>query len=140
VSPSSASSQVDWLLDDLVGQVAHVLHAVVLSRDGLPVSSSTGLGRENAERLSALAAGIQSLARGVGEQFNGGTVRQAVVELDDLFLFVTTSGEGTCLAVVSTADAEIGLIAYQMATLVQKVGRHLSAHSRSGAIETNHLP
>ncbi|GAB2843472.1 roadblock/LC7 domain-containing protein [Actinocorallia aurea] len=135
MNANTAGSQIDWLLDDLVTRVAHVQHAIVLSRDGLPVGSSRGLGRDNSERLSALAAGLQSLARGVGEQFDGGRVRQAVVELDDLFLFVTASGEGTCLAVVATADAEIGLIAYQMATLVQKVGRHLAARQRSDALE-----
>jgi predicted regulator of Ras-like GTPase activity (Roadblock/LC7/MglB family) len=104
--------------------------AVILSRDGLVLAASVALTREDAEHLAATAAGFQSLARGIGHHFGGGSVRQTIVEMENSFLFVTAAGEGSCLAVLSPASADAGLIAYEMALLVKRVGQHLSVNSR----------
>lgn len=123
-------SGLSWLLDDLVTRVAQVDKAVILSRDGLAIGASAGLSREDAEHLAATAAGFQSLARGVGYKFGGGAVRQTIVEMENSFLFVTAAGAGSCLAVLSPASADAGLIAYEMALLVKRVGAHLSVNPR----------
>jgi predicted regulator of Ras-like GTPase activity (Roadblock/LC7/MglB family) len=123
-------SGLSWLLDDLVTRVAQVDKAVILSRDGLALAASAGLTREDAEHLAATAAGFQSLARGIGHQFGGGSVRQTIVEMEHSFLFVTAAGAGSCLAVLSPASADAGLIAYEMALLVKRVGEHLSVNTR----------
>lgn len=130
VQKTSAASDLTWLVDDLVDRVAEVRHAVVLSADGLRITSSQGLDRENAEHLSAVAAGVQSLARSVGTHFQAGDVRQTVVEMDDAFMFVIAAGHGACLAVMSTADADVGLVAYEMAMLVARAGEYLAARAR----------
>jgi predicted regulator of Ras-like GTPase activity (Roadblock/LC7/MglB family) len=124
------AGDLNWLLDDLVARVTHIDKAVILSRDGLAIGASAGLTREDAEHLSAVAAGFQSLARGAGRHFGGGHVRQTIVEMDSAFLFVTAAGEGSCLAVLSMAAADAGLIAYEMAVLVKRVGPHLSVNPR----------
>ena len=82
--------------------------AVILSRDGLTIAASQDLGREDAEHLSALAAGVQSLARGAGEHFEAGEVRQTIIELEQAFLFVTAAGHGSCLAVLCPAERRRG--------------------------------
>jgi predicted regulator of Ras-like GTPase activity (Roadblock/LC7/MglB family) len=123
-------SGLSWLLDDLVTRVAQVDKAVILSRDGLATGASAGLTREDAEHLAATAAGFQSLARGIGYKFGGGGVRQTIVEMDNAFLFITAAGAGSCLAVLSPASADAGLIAYEMALLVKRVGAHLSVNPR----------
>ena len=124
--------RLDWLLDDLVDRVPAAQHAVVLSADGLLIGASAGLPRDDAEHLSAVAAGFQSLARGAGRHFKGGGVRQTIVEMDHAFLFVTAAGKGACLAVLCASDADIGVIAYEMAMLVARVGQNLMAPSRPG--------
>ncbi|MFE9425582.1 roadblock/LC7 domain-containing protein [Kitasatospora sp. NPDC006697] len=121
---------LNWLLDDLVGRVASLRHAVILSGDGLATAASGGLNREDAEHLAAVAAGFHSLAKGAGRHFDVGGVRQTMVELDDAFLFITAAGDGSCLAVLSDADSDIGQIAYEMALLVKRVGEHLAAEPR----------
>jgi len=121
---------LSWLLDDLVARAADVDKAVILSRDGLALAASAGLTREDAEHLAATAAGFQSLARGIGHQFGGGSVLQTIVEMEHSFLFVTAAGAGSCLAVLSPASADAGLIAYEMALLVKRVGEHLSVNPR----------
>jgi predicted regulator of Ras-like GTPase activity (Roadblock/LC7/MglB family) len=50
--------------------------------------------------------------------------------MEHSFLFVTAAGAGSCLAVLSPATADAGLIAYEMALLVKRVGEHLSVHPR----------
>jgi predicted regulator of Ras-like GTPase activity (Roadblock/LC7/MglB family) len=124
------TGDLSWLLDDLVTRVTEISKVVILTRDGLVVGASKGLTREDAEHLSAMAAGMQSLARGAGRQFGGGRVRQTIVEMENSFLFVTAAGEGSCLAVLSPASADAGLIAYEMALLVKRVGQHLSVTPR----------
>jgi predicted regulator of Ras-like GTPase activity (Roadblock/LC7/MglB family) len=126
-------SELNWLLDDLVNRVAQVTKAVMLTQDGLAIGASAGLSREDAEHLSALAAGFQSMARGAGEHFGGGQVRQTVIEMESAYLFVSAAGQGTCLAVLSTADADVGLVAYEMAVLVRRSNEHLGVGLRPGA-------
>jgi predicted regulator of Ras-like GTPase activity (Roadblock/LC7/MglB family) len=125
--------QLDWLLDDLVARVAEVTKAVVLSRDGLAVGSSESMSREDAEYLCAAAAAFQSLARGTSQHFGGGAVRQIVIEMDGAFLFVMAAGEGSCLAVLAAQGADVGMVAYEMALLVTRVGQHLAVSRRSPA-------
>jgi predicted regulator of Ras-like GTPase activity (Roadblock/LC7/MglB family) len=130
----SRAGTLDWLLDDLVSRVAQIDKAVILSRDGLAIGSSAGLSREDSEHLSAVAAGFQSLARGVGQHFGCGQPRQTIVEMETAFLFVTAAGEGSCLAVLAAADADAaGQIAYEMAVLVRRVGEHMAVGPRPPA-------
>jgi uncharacterized protein len=130
---TNQSANLTWLLDDLVERVPTALQAVVLSADGLMMGSSAGLKREDAEHLSAMAAGFQSLAKGASRHFRAGPVRQTVVEMESAFLFVTAAGQGACLAVLASAEADLGLIAYEMAMLVTRVGQSMNAPERGVA-------
>ncbi|MEV6315324.1 roadblock/LC7 domain-containing protein [Streptomyces sp. NPDC051776] len=125
-----ASGELNWLLDDLTTRIREVRHAVVLSNDGLAVGVSDRLTREDAEHLAAVASGFHSLAKGAGRHFRFGRVRQTMVEMDGGFLFVAAAGDGSCLALLSGVSADVGLIAYEMARLVKRVGEHLQAPSR----------
>jgi predicted regulator of Ras-like GTPase activity (Roadblock/LC7/MglB family) len=127
---TSTGQELSWLLDDLASRVDDIRQAVILSRDGLTVAASESLSREDAEHLAALAAGVQSLARGAGEHFSLGEVRQTIIELEQAFLFVTAAGHGSCLAVMCPANADAGLVAYEMAMLVKRAGPHLAAQPR----------
>lgn len=129
-SATQQPGELDWLLDDLVRRVPEIRHAVVLSSDGLATGVSSGLSREDSEHLAAIASGFHSLAKGAGRHFHAGDVRQTMVELDDAFVFVTAAGDGSCLAVLSEAEADIGQIAYEMTLLVKRVGAHLSTAPR----------
>ncbi len=127
---SGTSGELNWLLEYLVSTVDGVRQAVILSPDGLTLGNSPGLSVDDADHLAALAAGVYSLARGAGQRFAGGEVRQVIIEMDDALLFVTSAGEGTCLAVLAAADADAGQVAYEMAVLVKRVGQHMVANPR----------
>ncbi len=124
------TGELNWLLDDLVNQVTHIRHAIVLSGDGLPVGASHLLTREDRERFAAIASGFHSLAKGTGQHFDAGSVVQTLVELEHGFLFVVAAGDRSCLAVFCDAGADVGMVAYEMARLVRQVREHLYVPSR----------
>ncbi|QFG23805.1 roadblock/LC7 domain-containing protein [Actinomadura sp. WMMB 499] len=130
---TGSASDLGWLLDDLVRRLPHTRSAVVLSADGLLMASSEGVTQDDGEHLSAVAAGIQSLAKGAGVRFGGGPVRQTIIEMQSAFLLVTVAGKGACLAVLAEEEADVGLIAYEMAMLVTSMGHHLTTPSRNEA-------
>jgi predicted regulator of Ras-like GTPase activity (Roadblock/LC7/MglB family) len=130
MAQTDTTGQLSWLLDNLVDQVAHVEQALILSTDGLIMASSRDLTREDGEHLSALAAGLHSLSQGAGVHFHGGNVRQIIIEMEKAFLFVIAAGKGTCLAVLTSAEPNVGLIAYEMAMLVRRMGKHLGTEPR----------
>ncbi|MFC1402717.1 MULTISPECIES: roadblock/LC7 domain-containing protein [Streptacidiphilus] len=127
---TATNEDLDWLLDRLVDQVPGTRNAIVLSDDGLVVSQSAGVARADAERLAAIATGQQSLARGVGEVFGGGPVQQVIVELADLWLFISAAGRGTHLAVVAGQEVDAEVMAVAMHTLVLQVGQRLGTEVR----------
>ena len=126
--------QLDWLLDDLVRRVGPVSKAVILSQDGIALGASGTLQRDDAEHLAALAAGLVSLARGAGQHFGGGSVRQTIIEMEYGFLLVAAAGSGTCLAVIAEQGADLGLVAYEMAILVKRTGEHIQVSTRTSAL------
>ena len=135
----TAMDTLSWLLDDLVERVLEVRNAVVLSGDGLAMARTRGLTPEEGEHLSAAAAAFQSLARGIGQDYGGGPVLQTVIEMEQAFFFVTAAGQGACLAVLTTADADVGLVAFEMTLLVKRVGRHLSASPRMAGLRSDEV-
>ncbi len=81
--------------------------------------------------LAGLWGFTASITRGTGQQVGGGEVRQTIIELETAFLFVMAAGRGTCLAVLASADANLGVMAYEMAMLVRRMGTYLTAAPRS---------
>ena len=65
---------------------------------------------------------MQSLARSAGVRFDGGEMRQTVVELDRAVLFVTSAGDNACLALLSDEGASMGTVAYEMNQTVLRLG------------------
>lgn len=136
VMDQSKPSDLNWLLDDLTNRVSGARYAVVLSTDGLLVGRSRSLSREDGEHLSAIASAFQSLARGVGRQFNGGEVQQTVVELTESFLVVTAAANQACLALLADADADIGMVAYEMNMMIKQVGAYFATQPRFPGMST----
>ncbi|MFD1939467.1 MULTISPECIES: roadblock/LC7 domain-containing protein [Nonomuraea] len=124
------TAQLNWLLNDMITRVSDISHAIVLSSDGLVLAASDGLDPEDATRLSAVAASLQSLAKAATDYADGGQVKQTLVEWQELILRVTVAGHGARLAALTTHGADLGLVAYEMEMLIAKVGHHLSTNDR----------
>ncbi|QLJ01448.1 roadblock/LC7 domain-containing protein [Streptomyces sp. NEAU-sy36] len=131
VSAGAPGTDLGWLLDDLVARTDHVRQAVLLTADGLPLSSSEGMPPQDIEHLAAVCSGFHGLARSAGERVSAGRVRQTMVMLDDAYLFITPAGSGSRLAVLSEAGTDVGQLAHEMALLVRRLGSHLDAAARA---------
>lgn len=129
-TPGHPAQSLNWLVTDFVERVPDVAHAVVVSSDGLPLAFSAGFPQERADQLAAVTSGITSLTQGASRVFEGGLVVQTVVEMQGGVLVVTTIGHGASLAVLAAQDCDLGLVAYEMALLVERVGRMITPPSR----------
>lgn len=128
---TSTTKDLNWLLDDLVERLAGVRHAVVLSTDGLLLGRSAAMEHDDADHFAAMSSTLYGLSRSAGQRFDGGNVRQAVIELDRAILFVTAAGENACLALQAAETANLGMVAYEMNLTVQRVGNYLSTTART---------
>jgi hypothetical protein len=121
---------LDWLVTDFVDRVRDVAHAVVVSADGLPLAFNARFPSDHADQLSAITAGLASLTLGAARAFQGGRVVQTAVEMEAGLFTVMSISNGSSLAVLSTSDCDLGLVAYEMSLLVERVGRELTPASR----------
>ncbi|WP_374113397.1 roadblock/LC7 domain-containing protein [Frankia sp. AgB1.8] len=124
--------ELDWLLENLLERTPGTRHALVLSRDGLKLCRTSGLSVDQADQLSAIASGIQSLAHGASAEFGDGTggVRQSMTEFHGGLLFIVEAGEGAHLAVIAAEEADAGVIGHNMNELVEQIGEYLSSPAR----------
>jgi predicted regulator of Ras-like GTPase activity (Roadblock/LC7/MglB family) len=136
-SSSSASSgdprDLDWVMSRFVEEVPDAAHAILVSADGLLMASSTSIPSERAEQVAAVSSGLASLAVGAARLFEGGAVMQTIVEMEMGFLMLMSVGDGSNLTVLTTEEADIGQVGYEMALLVDRVGRTVEAQARVGA-------
>ena len=117
---SAEAANFSWLLDNFVKSVPDVRHTLVVSADGLLMAMSDELDRTQGDQMSAIVAGMSSLTRGASRQLGGGDVRQAIVEMDAMFMFLMNISDGSVLAVVADAYRDVGLVGYEMAMLVSR--------------------
>jgi len=131
---ASASSQLSWLLEQLLTRTPQSRHALLLSSDGLKMCHTPELTVDKADQLAAIAAGIQSLSHGASMEFGDakGGVRQSMTEFHGGILFIIQAGQGTHLAVVAGEEADAGLVGHNMAELVEQLGHHLAVAPRNG--------
>ena len=117
---STEAASFSWLLGNFVKSVPGVQHTLVVSADGLLMAMSGGVERTQGDQMSAIVSGLSSLTRGAARQLGGGEVRQAIVEMDHLFLFTTSISDGSVLAVVADATCDVGLGGYEMTLRVTR--------------------
>jgi len=129
---TSSAQDLNWLITSFVGRVPAVAHAIVVSADGLPLAFSDGFPVDRADQLAAVASGLASLTQGAARVFEAGAVLQTVVEMEGGLLLVMAISNGSSLAVLAAAQCDMGLVAYEMTLLVERVGRALTPEPRSG--------
>ena len=96
---SSEARNLNWLVQNFAERVPGVNEAVVVSSDGLPIATSSGLDRDAADRFAAVASGLIGLAYGAAGRFGGGAVNEVIIEMENAFIFVTGISDGSCLSV-----------------------------------------
>ena len=121
---------LDWVVSKFVDEVPDTAHAILVSADGLLMAASASIPDDRAEQVAAVSSGLASLAVGAARLFEGGAVLQTVVEMEHGFLLLMSVGDGSHLAVLTQDSADIGQVGYEMALLVDRVGRMIQARAR----------
>jgi predicted regulator of Ras-like GTPase activity (Roadblock/LC7/MglB family) len=132
---TTSGSEVDALLGEFVAATPGARHALVLSAEGLRLGRSPELSADRADRLAAVASGMQSLAHGASAEFGDGSggVRQSMTEFHGGALFIVAAGSGAHLAVIGEEFADAGAIGRGMGRLVETVADLVRADPRAGA-------
>jgi uncharacterized protein len=125
------SSRFGWLITDFTERVAGVAHAVVVSADGLLLASSAKLPRDRADQLAAVASGLLSLTQGAARCFEAGQVTETVVDMERGSMLQMGISDGSCLTVLAAPRCDMGLVAYEMTLLVERVGQLLTPAIRT---------
>lgn len=120
---------LDRLVADFTERVPDVLHAVVLSSDGLPLAGSDRMQSVDADRLSAAASGLISLAHGAARISGYGAVTQALIAMERGTLVIMAIDDAASLAVLTTA-ADLDMLAYAMTMLVEQAESLITSAAR----------
>lgn len=131
MSQTEGARNIDWMVTTFVRKVPGIQEAVVVSSDGLLLALSPGLDRSAADRFAAVASGLIGLAYGAVGALGGGRVNEIVVEMENGFLLVTSISDGSCFAVRSSSQCDIGLVGYEMALFVRRAGAMLTPGLRA---------
>ena len=130
-APANDGRDLDWLVTRFVEQVTDAAHAILVSADGLLMAASASIPAERAEQVAAVSSGLASLGVGAARLFDGGAVLQTVVEMEHGYLMLMSVGDGSHLTVLTREAADIGQVGYEMALLVDRVGRAVQAQARA---------
>lgn len=128
---SKPAQDLSWMINAFAGRVPEVRNAMVASSDGLPVAISEGVARAAADQLAAVTSGLIGVAGCVAGLVDGDEVRQAVIEMGRGYFMVMAVRDGSVLAVVTTAQADLGAVGFEMARLVKQAGEILTPALRA---------
>ncbi|WP_446430679.1 roadblock/LC7 domain-containing protein [Polymorphospora lycopeni] len=128
---SQDARDLSWLVSGFAEKVPGVLHAVVVSSDGLLVAVSDHLPRDHADKLAAVTSGLMSITTGAAQMFDGDIVKQTVVEMGRGYFLVMNIRDGSILATLASGDADVGVIGYEMARLAKQAGEKLTPALRA---------
>jgi uncharacterized protein len=120
--PAPDPQDPDQLLADFAERVPGVLRAAVVASDGVLVAVSDRTQPDQLVQLSAITAGLVSLASAAARMLDIGAITQALVTMARSTLVIMVIDQGSSLAVLTTATADLDTVAYEMTMLVEEAG------------------
>lgn len=131
MSISKDARDFTWLINGFTQRVAGVVHAVVVSSDGLLVAASNRLPRDSADQLAAVTSSLVSVIKSAARIFDSDEVRQTVADMGRGYLLVMSIRDGSILATLATSDADVAVVGYEMAKLAKQAGEVLTPAIRA---------
>lgn len=128
---SKPAQDLSWLITAFAGRVPEVQHAMVASSDGMPIAVSDGVSRAMADQLAAVTSGLLGVAAVVANLADADEVRQAVIEMGRGYFIAMTVRDGSVFSVLTTGQADLGVIGFEMAKLVKQCGEILTPALRA---------
>ncbi len=129
-APPRNPQEFAWLVDDFARSTPGVVHALIVSSDGLALIASGGMSADTADPLSAMSSGMLSLGNNIAALMGRNTCDQIMLKFArGHFLFMNISPLAG-LAVLTEEGSNLSVIAFQMAQLVDSVGHMLTPQVR----------
>ncbi|HUR02192.1 MAG TPA: roadblock/LC7 domain-containing protein [Nonomuraea sp.] len=135
------TTDMSWMVRDIVDNVPRARHAVVLSADGLPRGATDGLTERDVKTISAAMSGMQSLSRATAHFAGPSQERQwnqTVIEFSHGWVFLIGAGQGAYLAAAAEPDVDLQQLSFRMNRLVARLGGNLTSPPRAGLEGTSH--
>ncbi|HEY4332800.1 MAG TPA: roadblock/LC7 domain-containing protein [Ilumatobacteraceae bacterium] len=126
MSLSHEATNVNWLVVNFVERTPGVEQAVAVSSDGLLLAMSATIDRAAADRIAAIITGMRALSHGAANELRKGPMIQVLVEMGTAYLFVSSIPGGSTLGVVAGKNCDLGLVGYEIAMFVDRVGAALT--------------
>ncbi|MEV7687842.1 roadblock/LC7 domain-containing protein [Streptomyces bungoensis] len=137
------TTDLSWMLEDIVHNVPRARHAVLLSADGLPRGATEGMDPKDVRTISAAMAGMQSLSRATSHFAGPGEDRQwnqTIIEFSHGWIFLIGAGQGAYLAAAAAPDVDMQQISFRMHRLVARLGNNLTSPPRVSAEDAEGRP
>ena len=119
-----------WLLDNFTASTPGVDHAMIVSSDGLPLITAGGMGPDLADPLAAMTSGIISLGNNIAAKIGEAGCDQVMLKFPAGHFLFMSIGSLAGFAVLVADGANLGVVAHQMAQLVDAVGHVLTPQLR----------
>jgi predicted regulator of Ras-like GTPase activity (Roadblock/LC7/MglB family) len=119
------------MIGDFAAQCTEVVAAVLGSGDGLLITASEDVDRDHADELAAIACGLVSIVSGsTARMFGDDKVELATARLSHRTLLIRPVGDGSVVAVIATADADVDATGAALAELTDKIEKLLTEEVR----------
>jgi predicted regulator of Ras-like GTPase activity (Roadblock/LC7/MglB family) len=128
-----------WLIDNFAASTPGVTHALIVSADGLPLIASGGMSPDLADPLAAMTSGIISLGHNIASKVGESGCDQVMLKFPNGHFLFMSIGSLAGFAVLVADSANLGIVAHQMAQLVDAVGHVLTPQLRDDLRRMNTL-
>jgi predicted regulator of Ras-like GTPase activity (Roadblock/LC7/MglB family) len=119
-----------WLLNNFASSTPGVSHALIVSSDGLPLVAAAGMSPDLADPLAAMTSGILALGNNIAGKVGEPQCEQIMLKFPGGHFLFMTIGSLAGFAVLVKDGANLGVVAHQMAQLVDAVGHVLTPQLR----------
>jgi uncharacterized protein len=116
----------NWILNRFVVETEGVRDAVAVSGDGFHLASSQGVDEATGQQFAAIVSGLSSLATNAAESFGINPTVRLMIDAGKGFIIVNRINMRASLGVILDADADIGMVAYEMALFCDQAGSALT--------------
>jgi predicted regulator of Ras-like GTPase activity (Roadblock/LC7/MglB family) len=128
--PPRGPQDFGWLLDNFATSTPGVSHALIVSSDGLPLVAAAGMSADLADPLAAMTSGILALGNNIAGKVGEPRCEQMMLKFSGGHFLFMGIGNLAGFAVLVREGANLGVVAHQMAQLVDAAGHVLTPQLR----------
>lgn len=120
----SRNEQIQNALHALVNSSPDVEGAALVTTDGLPLASALPSGTDE-DRVSAMGAAALSMGARTVTELSRGNLEQVLVKGTGGYVVLIQAGSETVLEAISSSDAKLGMLLYEMKQTAQQLAQQL---------------